>query len=388
MPGLAAALLLAAAVWSGPGALAPPSAHALTLSQLRALIQQARVKKQGLDSKIAKLDARLDVISERLTTLNGRIASVSAALDKQQAEYERLQTRLAAKKRELALAAQRLRWQEQIFARRVVQTYKAGDVDYLSMLLNAGSYEDMLTRVRFIRDLVDSDNTLVGSLAEARDAVALAKRQAAVETRRAKGLRDQLKHKNDQLVALKSEQLSVAAATRQARREKTTALARVERDIRTWEAPAAQLARESAALAGVIRGQQGDGKFSGALAWPVAGPITSPFGWRVHPIFHVRKLHTGIDIGAGYGVPIHAADGGRVIYATWMSGYGNTVVIDHGGGISTLYAHQSSFAVGGGLVSKGQVIGYVGSTGYSTGPPLHFEVRVNGNPVDPLGYLR
>ena len=388
MPGLAAALLLAAAVWSGPGALAPPSAHALTLSQLRALIQQARVKKQGLDSKIAKLDARLDVISERLTTLNGRIASVSAALDKQQAEYERLQTRLAAKKRERALAAQRLRWQEQIFARRVVQTYKAGDVDYLSMLLNAGSYEDMLTRVRFIRDLVDSDNTLVGSLAEARDAVALAKRQAAVETRRAKGLRDQLKHKNDQLVALKSEQLSVAAATRQARREKTTALARVERDIRTWEAQEAQLARESAALAGVIRGQQGDGKFSGALAWPVAGPITSPFGWRVHPIFHVRKLHTGIDIGAGYGVPIHAADGGRVIYATWMSGYGNTVVIDHGGGISTLYAHQSSFAVGGGLVSKGQVIGYVGSTGYSTGPHLHFEVRVNGNPVDPLGYLR
>ena len=131
----------------------------------------------------------------------------------------------------------------------------------------------------------------------------------------------------------------------------------------------------------------GDGKATGVMQWPVAGPVTSPFGWRIHPIFHVRKFHTGIDIGAGYGTPIHAADGGRVIYATWMSGYGNTTIIDHGNGISTLYAHQSSILISSGSVTKGQVIGYVGATGYATGPHLHFEVRVNGNPVNPLGYL-
>ncbi len=102
----------------------------------------------------------------------------------------------------------------------------------------------------------------------------------------------------------------------------------------------------------------------------------------------MKRFHTGIDIGVGYGTPIHAADSGTVIYATWMSGYGNVIIIDHGNGISTLYAHQSSLAVGmGARVARGQVIGYVGSTGFSTGPHLHFEVRLNGTPVDPLAYL-
>jgi murein DD-endopeptidase MepM/ murein hydrolase activator NlpD len=122
--------------------------------------------------------------------------------------------------------------------------------------------------------------------------------------------------------------------------------------------------------------------------WPVSGPVVSPFGWRIHPILHYRKMHTGIDIAVGYGVPIHAADSGTVIYATWMGGYGNVIILDHGRGISTLYAHQSSLAVGAGAhVGRGQVIGYVGSTGFSTGPHLHFEVRLIGTTVDPMGYL-
>ena len=118
------------------------------------------------------------------------------------------------------------------------------------------------------------------------------------------------------------------------------------------------------------------------------GSVSSPFGWRIHPILGYRKFHTGIDIGVGYGVPIHSAAAGTVIYATWMGGYGNVIIVDHGDGLSTLYAHQSSLAVGNGArVARGQTVGYVGSTGFSTGPHLHFEVRVNGNPVDPMGYL-
>ena len=118
------------------------------------------------------------------------------------------------------------------------------------------------------------------------------------------------------------------------------------------------------------------------MSWPVSGPVTSPFGWRW------GRMHEGIDIATGYGTPIGAAAGGTVIYCGWMGGYGNLVVIDHGGGLATAYGHQSAIAVGcGQYVGRGQTIGYVGSTGHSTGPHLHFEVRINGSPVDPLGYL-
>jgi murein DD-endopeptidase MepM/ murein hydrolase activator NlpD len=125
------------------------------------------------------------------------------------------------------------------------------------------------------------------------------------------------------------------------------------------------------------------------LLWPAAGPITSGFGYRIHPIFGTRTLHTGIDIGAPYGAPVVAADSGTVIYAGTMSGYGNVVMVDHGGGISTLYGHLSAFSVGNGQsVGRGTRIASVGCTGYCTGPHLHFEVRINGTPVDPMPYLQ
>ncbi len=125
-----------------------------------------------------------------------------------------------------------------------------------------------------------------------------------------------------------------------------------------------------------------------ALQWPANGPKTSDYGWRTHPIFGTRRFHAGIDIGAGYGSAVVAAGTGTIVFVGMKGGYGNTVIVDHGGGIATLYAHQSQLAVGSGeSVRRGEVVGYVGSTGYSTGPHLHFEVRVNGTPVDPMGYF-
>jgi murein DD-endopeptidase MepM/ murein hydrolase activator NlpD len=138
---------------------------------------------------------------------------------------------------------------------------------------------------------------------------------------------------------------------------------------------AAQSARASSAATDTTPSTHG-------LIWPVSGPVTSPFGYRW------GRLHAGIDIGVGYGTPIHAAAAGTVVLAGWTGGYGNYTCIDHGGGLATCYAHQSSYAVSAGAqVSQGQVIGYVGSTGHSFGAHLHFEVRINGTPVDPLGYL-
>ena len=126
----------------------------------------------------------------------------------------------------------------------------------------------------------------------------------------------------------------------------------------------------------------------GVLSWPVVGEVTSGFGYRVHPIFNVRRMHTGVDIDADMGAPIKASDAGVVVSAGWQGGYGKCIVITHGGGLATLYGHASELLVAAGdTVKRGEVIGKVGSTGYSTGPHLHFEVRVNGSPVDPLGYL-
>ncbi len=128
---------------------------------------------------------------------------------------------------------------------------------------------------------------------------------------------------------------------------------------------------------------------TGQLSWPVSGGvITSPQGWRTHPIFGTSIYHAGMDIGVDEGTPVHAADDGVVVDADWLGGYGNCVIIDHGNGMQTVYAHNSALVVSAGQsVSKGELIAYAGSTGYSTGPHCHFEVRINGEPVDPMGYL-
>ena len=152
----------------------------------------------------------------------------------------------------------------------------------------------------------------------------------------------------------------------------------------------AQITAESNALAAQIRNKQNTTIVvqPGKMRRPVSAPITSPFGMRTHPIYGDARLHAGVDFGASYGTAIGAAKDGKVIYASEMSGYGNVIIIDHGGGISTLYAHQSSFAVGlGQAIKQGQTIGYVGATGQVTGAHLHFEVRSNGTPVDPMGYF-
>ena len=166
-------------------------------------------------------------------------------------------------------------------------------------------------------------------------------------------------------------------------------LAEIDREIEEWSGHIDALEAESKRLElEILRRQVREGRRPGTLAWPVGGPVTSPFGWRIHPIFGDRRLHTGIDLGSAAGASIHAAGNGTVILAGSWGGYGRTVVIDHGGGLSSLYAHQSSIAVSEGQrVLAGDVIGYIGCTGFCTGPHLHFEVREVGAPVDPMLWL-
>jgi murein DD-endopeptidase MepM/ murein hydrolase activator NlpD len=360
------------------------------LVHARALIAAAKAKESKLNGQVGAYDARLNAIGGELAALQAKLAAVEAKLVKTRAELTRLRSRLRAKVRELRRAEAELRWQREVFVRRVVESYKTGDVDYIDVLLGSADWEDLVTRFRLVRQLVGNDNLLVTQLDTARREVARQKASLAELTAAKAAAEAELSDRQAELATLKAQVVAKQQAVLAARHAKELTLAQVVQTRKGYEQQEQELLAESRRLQTIIAGSSGSGTVhgTGRLVWPVSGPVVSGFGWRIHPIFHTRKFHTGIDIGAGYGTPIHAADSGTVIYAAGMSGYGNVIVIDHGGGLSTLYAHQSGFAVGTGAgVSRGQVIGYVGMTGFTTGPHLHFEVRVGGSPVDPMGYL-
>ena len=387
-------LVLATVVLALAGAVATP-ARAETAAELQHKLQAARAKidaakkhKATLSEQISTLDGRLAAIQDELDGLGDQIAAVEERLSVTREKLAVLRKELRLKRLELAEAKAELELEQRNFQVRVVLAYKSDDLDYVDVILASSSFEDLISRVNVIHDLLGGNDDLVGDLEATRDKVdaekdAIAKREGAVAD-----AAQVLQEKSDELAALRAAQAASQAAARAVRQQKTGALKGVNQDLAELERQEVQLLAESQALSGVITGSSGSGQGTGSLIYPVGGPITSPFGWRIHPILGYRKFHTGVDFGVGYGTPIRAADSGTVIYATWMGGYGNVIIVDHGNGLSTLYAHQSSLAVGiGTRVSRGQTIGYVGSTGFSTGPHLHFEARVNGNPVDPMGYL-
>ncbi len=392
---LIALLVLVAVALTLAGALTAVSARAETAAELQAKLRQAREKikaaenkKATLNDQISDLDGRLTAIEDKLAVLGDRIAGVEEKLSVTREKLAVLREELRLKRLELEEAQAKLELEQRNFEVRVVITYKTDDLGYLDVILESSDFEDLISRMNVVRDLLGGNNALVGGLESTRDTVesekdAIAEREGAVAE-----AAQVLQQKSDELAALRAAQAANQAEALAMRKQKKSTLADVNDNLKLLERQENQLLAESAALTGVITASYGGGGGTGDLMWPVNGPVTSPFGYRIHPILGYRRMHTGIDIGVGYGTPIRASDTGKVIYATWMGGYGNVIIIDHGAGISTLYAHQSSLAVGSGAhVSRGQTIGYVGSTGLSTGPHLHYEVRVNGNPVDPMGYL-
>lgn len=381
-------VVLASAVVAGIAAspaLAGPQGQ---LAGTRAKIAAAQHTKSSLSDQISALDGRLGALDDKLRAVKEQIAGVEQKLGVTRQKLTLLQDQLQLKKLQLQRAEERYVAEETVFQDRVVMAYKTTDLDYMDVVLSSTSFDDLITRMDSVKHYLGGDNSLVGDLETLRDQVAAEKRAVAARTTAVHKAVDDLASQSRQLAALRAEQAAQQAAAVAARRDKTGALAHVNKDLAALRRQEAQLLAESNALTGVITGSQGSGHGTGSLMWPVSGSVVSGFGYRVHPITGQYTMHTGIDIAVGYGVPIHAADSGTVIYATWMGGYGNVIIVDHGGGISTLYAHQSSLAAGNGArVSRGQVIGYVGSTGFSTGPHLHFEVRLNGNPVNPMSYL-
>lgn len=386
-------LILLAVVLGVSGVVAWRSAEAITQAQIQERLEKTRDKidaatkqKDKLSAQIEAIDKKLSKIDGELARLGGEIATVQGKLGVSREKLEVLREQLRLKRLELKAAEEQLQFEEDNLAMRAVAAYKTSDLSYVDVVLASTSFEDLVTRTSMVSSLIGSTDDLVGDLEVARDEVKREKQAVAEKEDAAHTIVIELQREQDKLAALQAAQQAQMAASKEARLAKRGALRSVKGNLAEFRRQEQRLLAESNQLAGIATGSGGGGG-TGTMIRPVNGPVTSGFGYRIHPIFGYRRFHSGVDFGVGYGTPIRAADSGTVVYATSMGGYGNVIMINHGGGISTLYAHQSSFAVTGGSVGKGQVIGYVGSTGWSTGPHLHFEVRVNGSPVDPMGYI-
>jgi murein DD-endopeptidase MepM/ murein hydrolase activator NlpD len=386
-----AALLVAVAATPASGDVASRKAAIDTrLVRVQAKIAWAQGRERTLATEIAS-------VNDEIRGLASQVGVVSAQLEPLERDLELHEEKLARLNELFRLQTQRFHFYRSEYqalierlGNRLVDLYEQGETSSLEVLFAAKSFNDLVDQAQVVDSLATQDRSIAGQVGTAkervhaqrehtkkfRSLVAAELRTIAVRTNQVRALRDQLLANENRLAA--------------ARANKREALSNVKESKGEFLHEAAGLQQASATLAAQIRSAQSTSSYSAGdstpsaagFIWPVNGPVTSPFGWRW------GRMHEGIDIGAAYGTPIRAAASGRVVYAGWMSGYGNLVAIDHGRGISTAYGHQSSIAVGvGQVVSQGQTVGYVGCTGHCFGPHLHFEVRINGSPVDPLGYL-
>lgn len=339
---------------------------------------------EDVSAKLKQIQADLDAANARLQSIRSRQAEINAQIVQTQKEIVKMEAYLKTR--------------QNVLNRRVRAIYMHGQLNYLEVILGANSFSDFANRVELLKRVIRSDYNLILEIQKQKAAIEAKKAQLEEDKRQLDALAAEAEKTQKEIAAKKAEQQKVLDAAK----SNKAAAAQMEQDLNAQLASvrnliqqrlaAAEAARQAAQQASSDEGGGGsDDNYvqgTGAMGWPCSGPITSPFGYRTHPIFGTTIFHAGIDIGVDYGTPIHAADSGVVVYSGWISGYGNAVIIDHGGGVSTLYGHNQSLAVSEGQsVSKGSVIAYAGSTGNSTGPHCHFEVDVNGSPVNPMGYL-
>lgn len=339
---------------------------------------------EDVSAKLKQIQADLDAANARLQSIRSRQAEINAQIVQTQNEIVKMEAYLKTR--------------QNVLNRRVRAIYMHGQLNYLEVILGANSFSDFANRVELLKRVIRSDYNLILEIQKQKAAIEAKKAQLEEDKRQLDALAAEAEKTQQEIATKKAEQQKVLDAAK----SNKAAAAQMEQDLNAQLASvrnliqqrlaAAEAARQAAQQASSDEGGGGsDDNYvqgTGAMGWPCSGPITSPFGYRTHPIFGTTIFHAGIDIGVDYGTPIHAADSGVVVYSGWISGYGNAVIIDHGGGISTLYGHNQSLAVSEGQsVSKGSVIAYAGSTGNSTGPHCHFEVDVNGSPVNPMGYL-
>ena len=353
-----------------------PLAQAETLEEQRDAhiekAEQAQKKKNEIESRIEGLSEEKRAVDEAADEATKAYKDVRKELDATEARIDENEDKLKVLNKDFAVKRDQL-------AKRVRDIYINGQINYLDVLFGAKDFQDFFTRMDLLKRVIQQDYDLVQVVFAEKTAIETSQKEL-----------EQDKTAKEKLVASAADRKKEAEKKQAA---KQAIIDKMETDRATQE----RIINENLAASKEVEQMIRNSRYqpaspalsgSGALNWPLGGPITSPFGWRVHPITGASRFHSGIDIGGDYGDTIHAAGAGIVSYAGWISGYGYAVIIDHGGGISTLYGHNQALLVSEGQsVSQGQAIAECGSTGNSTGPHCHFEVRVDGEPVDPMGYL-
>ncbi len=369
------------------------------LQELQQRIDRARDRigrKKGtervLTTQISGYNRRIRRLQRKIGTLQTRQQRVQVDLDAKRAELESLRSELRFERARLVRLRARLDETRRQLRLRLVEIYKAEPPDVVTVILNSDGFAELLERTEFIRRISDQDRKIVTIVRAARiDSVASERKLARLEARQ-RLVTAIVQRRRDEIAGVKMELIGTRVGYTRTKDGKAAALGSVREDrkrledhVDGLEAASNKIARQLNSLQGQYAGDLPIKRGNGSMIWPVNGPLSSPFGPRW------GRLHAGIDISAGEGTPIHAADAGRVVLMQGTGGsggYGNFTCVQHTGAMSSCYAHQSRFGTSvGASVSQGQVIGYVGNTGHSFGAHLHFEVRVGGSPVNPMGYL-
>lgn len=384
-----------------------PQLAAASKPSLQQRIEAQRVKQQQIQAQLQQKRGELSAVAANEQKLQAQLEQTTSAIGAVSAHIDDLAYRTASTQKKLAwntvqlnAAKRSLQLHDDAFKRRLVDIYKNGDMNYLSVLLEAKSFADFAERWEDLRLMVASNERAVKERKAAQTHVESVQRELEREEEVLAQQQAEEERARQQLAGLAAERRNLVALADQQRRAKASEVAQLDELSASEEAELEQLVQErqrqleaereaqrrAAGLAGVTppAGESGPGSFS----WPVSGTITSPYGWRSNPFGGAPDFHPGMDIAAPMGTTVTAAAAGTVILAQWYGGYGNFIMLDNGGGYSTGYGHLSAIYVSvGQQVQRGQAIGAVGSTGHSTGPHLHFEVRVNGKTVDPASHL-
>ena len=353
----------------------------LVAQSLEELQQQKRTvdqKREDLQQQTQQLERQTNQAEQNLDSLQNTITATEDQIADTEFRLAKAEQALKALEDDLLKAEAAYEEVRRAAVGRLQFLQRQQGSEGWAVLLQSENFNEFLERRYQLKRVYAADRNVLANLKTKADDIKAQREIVEAQKTRVSLLRQELLAKKQQYEAEAVQQQQL--------------ISRLENDKAALEAAQAQLIRDSEEIAALIRQKvatsTGVVRGTGIFVFPVNGRITSGFGYRRHPILGTSRLHAGVDFGAPTGTTIYAADAGRVIFAGWYGGYGNTVIVDHGGGISTLYAHCSRLFVSSGQsVGQGRAIAAVGSTGLSTGPHLHFEVRQNGNPVNPMAYL-